>query len=187
MRARREHLIAACPSLGGDSSRSFAEIASQLKQSFDHKILIADTPMPERDIVLTISFSDPNGITAMLLERIFGFAFDKDLFIEGGGIRMRAVTLLNGLLGRVSRDNRLLEYYGIKIVIFVGDLAEEACVQLFSFMLDWCKRIEADLEYKVTFDLAANYFDFRYILENEHRRMVHGDIKAQYAYRTLAA
>jgi hypothetical protein len=84
-------------------------------------------------------YREGHGITAMLLEKIFGFAFDKDLFIEGGGIRRRAMALLNGLLGRVSRDNRLLKYYGIKIVIFVGDLSEEICVELYSFMSD-CER-----------------------------------------------
>jgi hypothetical protein len=186
MRERREHLITACPSPKGHSARTFSEVALWSKEFLGSKILVAETPLPERDIVLSVRLSDPNGVTAALLEKVFAFAFDKDFLVEGGGVRMSSILLLDGLLNRVSRDNKLLKYYGVKIIIYVDDLHEDLCVKLYAFLSDWCRRIEIDIQRPVTFDIPRDRIQFNYILENEHRRMVHGDIKAQYASTVMS-
>jgi hypothetical protein len=174
-------MIAVCVS-DKEHAKEFFEVAQQSQRTFARKVLVAKTPLPERNIMLSISLYDPGRIAAVLLERVYGFAFNTDFLLEGGGLRMTSTSVLNGLVSRVAQHNKLIKYYGIKIIMYVESLSEAQRVDLFDFLSNWCGQAKVELEKEVSFDLARDRTQFNYILENEHRRMVHGDIKAQYAY-----
>jgi hypothetical protein len=181
MRDRREHEILVCFLAETHHQSSFNEIATRSEWALDRKTLVADTPPPKRDIALTIIVSDQIGLTARSLERTFGFAFEEAILVDGNSIRMSFVRMLEGLITRIVRDNNLITFYGINVIIFVENLPEETCVALYSYFMDWCRRFENEIQCSVTFDIVCSDAEFNYIIANEHRRMVHGDIKAQYA------
>jgi hypothetical protein len=115
------------------------------------------------------------------LDRTFGFAFQEAILIDEDGIRMSFVRMLEGLVSRIARDNNLITFYGINVIICAENIPEDACVALYSYFIDWCRRFGKEIQCDVTFDIVCNDAEFNYVIANEHRRMVHGDIKAQYA------
>lgn len=182
MSNKREHLIGACPAPDTDVVNAFIHVVQQSKHRFDGKGVVVRTPPPERDIYLHLRLSTEHEIASISLKQYFGFAIDARLLLESGNLRLGALSLLEGIIRRLVRDNSAIKYYGLKITCFAdnAEISEDDCSKLYNFLSDWCERLGKELRLSVIHELAQDQYEFDHIMLNEHRRMVHGDIKHQY-------
>jgi hypothetical protein len=181
MRHKRDHFIVACRS-GDQASADFVQAASYAKGLFGNKVLVAKIPPPERDVILSLEILTPMDVSSRSLRRTFGFALDRQYLAAATQIGDESFGFLDGVVSRMAAENELSLYYGLKIIVFVANQPEEVCTQIYQYLADWCPRMSKDLGKQISFDLASSVEDLRHTLDNEHRRMVHGDIKSQWAF-----
>lgn len=181
MRDRRDHLIVACQT-GNQASVDFLQAARYAKGLLGNKVLVAKTPPPEREVTLSLEILTPMDLSTRSLRRTFALALDRQYLVATTQIGDDSFGLLDGIVSRMAAENELSLYYGLKIIVFAANQPEEICIQIYQFFADWCLRIGNDLRRQISFDMACSEEELRYLLDNEHRRMVHGDIKAQWAF-----
>ena len=180
MRSKREHLIGACGAALDESFDPFSEVAQRSQAAIASRVTVAKMPPPEREIALRIDLSSQEILASVSLKRYFGFAFDARLLAGSGSSWTDSISFLDGMIHRVVRDNPAIMHYGFKITLFSSD-SEDALLRLYGFMTDWCQRIGATTGIDLTFDIVQNQEEFDFVMLNEHRRMVYGDVKYQYA------
>ncbi|MBY5337020.1 hypothetical protein HFO99_24425 [Rhizobium leguminosarum] len=181
MRDRRDHLIVACQS-GDAASADFLQAAQYAKGLLGNKVLVAKVPPPEREVALSLEILSPIDLSTRSLRRTFALALDRQYLSATTQIGDESFGFLDGVVSRIAAENELSSYYGLKVIIFVANQPEEICIQIYQHFADWCHRIGNDLGRQISFDMACSQEDLRHVLGNEHRRMVHGDIKAQWAF-----
>lgn len=159
----------------------FNDVAERARDEFAVRSLIAATPPPERDIRIALHVN--RGLDHLMstsLDRCFGLAFAFEALTQGGAIRIEVMNALDGLMERLSAQNKRLSHYGVKVSVY-APLPIESCADIYSFLSTWCRSSEAKHGIPVSCDIARDEAQFGHILETEHMRMVHGDIRAQFA------
>ena len=181
MAEKRLHEIGVCCAEDvRDKSDPFNDVAVRARDAFATKSMIAATPPPERDIRISLRVN--RGLEYMMsspLDRCFGMAFGLEALTREGAIRADVFNTLDGLLGRLVAQNRRLKHYGVKVSVY-APVPPAACMELYSFLVTWCRSAEVGHSVPVSFDIARDETQFGHILETEHLRMVHGDTKAQF-------
>jgi hypothetical protein len=176
------HMIGVCcAEAAQEVSPGFNEIAERARLEFAGRTLVATTPPPERDvrIVLRIDRGLEN-LMSISLDRCFGLAFAFEALTKDGALLVNALSTLNGLTARLLSHNKRLVHYGVKVSVY-APRAYEGCSELYGFLDSWRQAAEATHRIPVSIDIARDEAQFAHILEIEHLRMVHGDIKAQFA------
>ncbi len=182
MRDQKIHVIGVCcAEEARDEETDFIDVAERAQVTFAERSLIATIPPPERDIRIALLID--NGLDHMLsrsLDRCFGLAFEFETLTSHGALRLNIINALDGLLSRLMIHNNRLRHYGVKILVY-APVEIDRCMELDSFLRSWCQSTQAAHNVPVFFDIARNEAQFDHVLEGEHLRMVHGDIKAQFA------
>lgn len=180
MSLERLHFIRACGAETQNSSH-FDIVIGEIKAVTDAAKLDANRPPPKRIIRLTVELADYEQLLHNSLRRTFTLVLDKDLIFEDGAVKLDPSATLEILVTRMARDNPLVRFYGLKIILFVEGLDEQRCVDIEFWLSGWAPRVSAELGIHVTYELAESEADLLRQCKNEHRRMVCGDIRSQCA------
>ncbi|RUX10172.1 hypothetical protein EOA30_01420 [Mesorhizobium sp. M8A.F.Ca.ET.059.01.1.1] len=180
---RRDYIVLACrdaKSLGQDDK--FAVAVRNLNISLGSTTLVADKPPPEREVALSVVMTELEGAATRSLLNTFSFQYDAALILDSPhSVRMDFQIVADGIMRRAIRDNDGASYYGLKAIAFAEGLDAAGSSALFNYLCMIGLGIKDATGVSVACDVATSGEELRILLVSEHRRLVFGDIRNQYA------
>jgi hypothetical protein len=183
--------MATCIAGSNDPGARFWRSAVEAKLPNAEQKLVSKVPPPEREIVYLVKFCLLDELMSSKTTTVCAFGATESLFLSGRDMKTDFLNIFSGLIGRIVRDNPNIKYYGINVLfLFVpasgaGLMQDEADTEqvraaLYSLAHTWCVQLSSTAGVTVTFDFVCDEGDFAYVLRNELRRVMHGDMLAQF-------
>jgi hypothetical protein len=178
MTERREHYISAAYS-GSERDLTFSSLIRSSKDEFLNRTVINDKPPPSREVVLVVAVDNYAKILSSSLEKVFGFVFESELFLENLKLKPDFIMALQGLLARVLRSNETIRHYGVSVALFIGEGSPEELKYVYGAMKEVCSKASST-EVIIDFDIIQDDQELKTFLKGQLFKIVHGDIKAQF-------
>ena len=178
---RREHFIPACVSNQSNVNATFFRILARARTDFLSRPFLSTTPPPAREVVLVVDKTEYTHLLSSSLENVFGFIFDGDVFLDGRNVRADFLVNTEGVTNRLLASNRRIKHYGMRMMFLLGGLEERDAALVFSQLESWCMHLSRRNGISFTLDAIDDPENLQVFLRSEFFKIVHGDIRAQFA------
>lgn len=185
---QRNHVLVVCTS-SDNKEDQFWTAAWTARLSSWPTALVVDQPPPQREIKYMVHFHPKKDLFDISPTTVFAIAATDSVVL--GSDSLVFFTQLKGAVARVAANNRLLKYYGLKLLFLIrAELTEcddrnalqgDAASRLYDFLRGWCFEQQNQYEIELSFDIVEAEDELKAVLRNELRRIKCGDFMAQCA------